>query len=61
MLFEIENLEYEAEGRSILGKRSLSVEAGQHVLLLGSFRLRQDNAYECDGGFVEAILRRCKI
>jgi ABC-type lipoprotein export system ATPase subunit len=36
MLFETENLEYEAEGRSILGKRSLSVEAGQHVLLLGS-------------------------
>ncbi len=36
ILFEIENLEYEADGRSILGKRSLSIEAGKHVLLLGS-------------------------
>jgi putative ABC transport system ATP-binding protein len=36
MLFEIKNLEYEAQGRSILGSRSLNVDAGQHVLLLGA-------------------------
>lgn len=35
MLIEIKNLEYEADGRSILGKRSLHIEAGKHLLLLG--------------------------
>jgi ABC-type lipoprotein export system ATPase subunit len=35
MLFDIKNLEYEADGRSILGKRSLPIEAGKHILLLG--------------------------
>jgi putative ABC transport system ATP-binding protein len=35
MLFETENVEYTANGRSILGKRSLHIDAGKHLLLLG--------------------------
>ncbi len=35
MLFKIENLTYEVEGRSILKNRSLDIDTGKHLLLLG--------------------------
>jgi putative ABC transport system ATP-binding protein len=35
MLFDIKNLEYEADSHSILGKKSLHIESGKHLLLLG--------------------------